>query len=119
MGLFTTPSEFIAKLERLNFNKVDKDKLINSDGFTMSYSTKLQSLYGGDKETCEFHGLPVQLIFRIEKDGSYVTSWGCSDLEDTTLLAKWFVLKSNELERINHEIDRKARKEAEGLWDAI
>jgi len=118
MDIFTPAFEFLTKLERLNFNKVDNDTLINADGFKLSYNTKLQSLIG-DKEDCQFDGLPVQLLFRLTKNNVFVARWGCEGLEDTTLLAKWFVLKKIEIESIEYKKESQARKEAEAQWAAL
>jgi len=112
-------NDFIAKLERVNFTSVnDRDTLVSDDGFELSYHTKLQVLIGSGDD-CGFVGLPVQLIFRVEKDGRYVTSWGCMELEDTTGLAKWYVLKVNELAGITRDIERRKEQRANLLWDNI
>ncbi len=111
--------EFIEKLERVNFTSVkDRDTLVSRDGFELSYSTKLGELYGS-KEDCGFAGLPVQLLFRIEKDGEYIQSWGCMELEDTVELAKWFVLKKNELLSTQREIGRKKESQSQLIWNSI
>jgi len=117
MGKFLKDvSEFIAKLERVNFTKVDGDTLISDDGFELSYHTKFQTLMGS-REDCKFVGLPVQLIFRIVKEGVYVSSWGCMDLEDTTELAKWYKLKHSDLQREQDDKERKVRDTFELVWN--
>jgi len=111
--------EFIEKLERVNFTSVkDRDTLVSRDGFELSYSTKLGELYGA-KDNCGFAGLPVQLLFRVTKDGEYIQSWGCMELEDTTELAKWFVLKKNELLSTQREIERKKESVSQLIWKNI
>ncbi len=111
--------EFIEKLERVNFTSVkDRDTLVSRDGFELSYSTKLGGLYG-PKDNCGFEGLPVQLLFRVTKDGEYIQSWGCMELEDTTELAKWFVLKKNELLSTQREIERKKESVSQLIWKNI
>lgn len=111
--------DFIAKLERVNFTSInDRDTLVSDDGFKLSYTTKLQGLIGS-ADNCGFVGLPVQLIFRVEKDGRYVTSWGCVELEDTTELAKWYVLKVNELARITRAVERGKEQIANLLWENV
>lgn len=112
-------NDFIAKLERVNFTSAnDRDTLVSEDGFELSYTTKLQGLIG-PADNCGFIGMPVQLIFRVEKDGKLVTSWGCMELEDTTELAKWYVLKVNELARTTRAIERRKEQLADLLWDNI
>jgi hypothetical protein len=118
MDIFPPAFEFLTKLERLNFTKVDNDTLINDDGFTLSYSTKLETLIGS-KDDCKFLGLPVQLLFQVRKDNNHVMTWGCEELEDTTMLAKWFVMKRSELQHKQNEVDYQAQKVAKDLWAAL
>lgn len=110
--------DFIEKLEKLNFIKVKDKALISEEGFELTYHTKFQTLMGS-RENCSFFGLPIQLIFRVEKDGQYVQSWGCMELEDTTQMAKWYKIKHSDLQNAEDERERKVRKANELIWENI
>ena len=112
--------DFLGKLERMDFVCLGENRktLISKDGFELTYSTKLQSLIGS-KEDCGFIGLPVQLIFYIRRNGEFVASWGCVDLEDTTEIAKWYVLKQSELENKAHKDERKVNDTNQFEYDNI
>jgi hypothetical protein len=111
--------EFINKLNKINFTSVeDRKTLVSEDGFKLSYRTKFSALMG-NPEDCYFVNLPIQLIFQVTKDGQHVQSWGCVDLEDTTVLAKWYKLKKSFIQIDEDDRESKSCNVARNIWNNL
>ncbi len=84
-----TLTDVLGKLDKLNFDSVDGNELISSEGWSVSFSTKLATMaHDVDK-------YPVQISLQVRFKGKYVFSWGCISNEENYEFIKWYTpLKS-------------------------
>lgn len=114
-SILSNVSEFIAKLEKLNFTSVDGKDLITEDGYKLSYYVSESTLIG-NREDCAFVGLPVNIYFQVRRNGVKVAGWGCAELEDTTELMKWYVLKKSDVQNAEFKAESKQKAIEELIW---
>ena len=101
-----TLTDVLGKLDKLNFDSVDGNELISSEGWSVSFSTKLSTMvYDVDK-------FPVQISLQVRFKGEYVFSWGCISNEENSEFIKWYTpVKSR---AIGDEMKKNDARQSEG-----
>jgi len=103
----------LAKLDKLTYVSEGSDTLTTKEGFVVSYDTKLHhSEYGGSFPS-------IQLILRVRYNGRHITSWGCGDIEDTKLVANWFLTKEVEAQRFEHADEKKVEELGKNIFETL
>ena len=90
--------KFLNKFNEFTIQKANSDKIIFTNGITVSYSidvssTGLSSLvtYPDNK-----YAMPIQVVIRVTMNGVYASTWGSGSQHDNNLILIWFQLKHNE-----------------------
>lgn len=94
-----TIHDFLNKLDKLSFTSYGDKTLHTEEEFDISYNIEMTSMTS----------LPLQFIFRVRKEGVYVTSWGCSSEYDNTIACAWWQRKITEL--CNTEYKNRSERE--------
>lgn len=95
----------INKLSKIKFTNYSNDTLTSEDGWSVSYSIKLQEIAVGDSL--------FQVVVRICYNDAYVSSYGCVTTDETNEFGRWFIMaKTNayEMEYSNREKQGKMGK---------
>jgi hypothetical protein len=90
-------SDYLAKLDKLNYVSAKGKTLQTEQGFEVSYELGLMSAVHGN--------YPIQFTFRVFKNGIYVSSWGCSDNDDNNIATKWFLTTKYKAEQLEYSIE--------------
>lgn len=113
--MIETIEQLIAKFDKLTGWKLDgktHKTLISSEGWEISYSTKIHSSSLGFP--------PVQIVINIRKDGQHVQSWGCMDSEgDQRLFVDWYIKTKSTAQDNEFSKENRAQEQNQILFDQL
>jgi hypothetical protein len=95
--------DFLNKLEELTYTKYEDKILYTEEGFEIYYEIELM---GG-----RLSNYPLQFIFRVRKDDTHVTSWGCGSNQENIEANCWWQSKVSDMHQIEYDKKEKKRKE--------
>lgn len=111
-----TTTQFIGKLDKINFTAVDGD-ILKGDVLGQSVEVTISTELANSID--QLKHLPVQLVIRVRMNGQHVQSWGALDNEENSKLATWFVTKKADTGRNQYDTERQARETAKAIFFAL
>jgi hypothetical protein len=108
-------SEFINKLDKINFTAVDGKTLIG-DILGQSAEVTLDI-----KLTESVTGLvpPLQAVFRVRMNGEHVSSWGSESNDSNAEMVAWFLTKKSAVERAEWDVKRQTQTTGQAIFNSL
>jgi hypothetical protein len=79
-----TLTDVLGRLDKLNFDSVDGNELISSEGWSVSFRTIIATMVH------DVDNFPVQISLQVRFKGKHVFSWGCISNEENSEFIKWY-----------------------------
>jgi hypothetical protein len=98
-------ADFLAKLDKLTINGVNRDKLTltTEEGFTIQMKLEVSTV----KMSIVY---PIQVVIQVIKEGVRVSTWGCESNETNQEAIYWLYARGNKVRDLQYEDeDNKAR----------
>jgi hypothetical protein len=109
-------TQFIGKLNKINFTSVKGETLI---GDILGQSAEVTITNHLATSTDGLKYFPVQLIIRVKMNGEHVTQWGAVSNEENSQLATWFVTKEAETSSNAYKAKRKVQEVAQAIFNSL
>lgn len=104
-------NQFLAKLDKIKFDKSENKCLSTSDGWKLTYTLKMMST--------KFIGLSIQLVLQLRYNDAYVMSWGCESHEDTNAIVEWILKTEDKIHTDSYKIHDEIGKNAKAIFDSL
>jgi hypothetical protein len=103
-------ADFIARLQKFNYIRVEGNTLITEEGYEVSHIYKMNT-HIGDGEYA------VQIVIHVRKDGHHVQSWGCDSNEANGMYTTFYMQAEAMAYKFEHDM-KKAQRELneEEFW---
>jgi hypothetical protein len=115
--MIRTLTQFIAKLDRLNYITSDKrKKLFSEEGFEVSYAVELTTPHTHEGKIYFPGDVAARLVVRVVKDNRVISFWGCEHEKDNQELVTWFLGKYNEVEKAEFKAENELNDANQLIW---
>lgn len=107
-------AQFQAKFKNVSFTATEHNKVIGDylgNKIELSISTKIPEFIVGD--------MAVQVIIRVEVNGTYVMSWGSDSNECNMELVTWFKTIEANARKVERDQERYDEQQARNLFDNL
>ena len=101
---------FIKKLDSLNFTSYSDRELVTDDGWKLNYHVDLHD---------SFSDIRFQVVVRLSYQGEYVTSYGCTTLEETNEFGDWFIRSKAKATENDCTKRTKLQKTGKALFESL
>jgi hypothetical protein len=102
-------TNFINKLNKINFTEKDGDKYTSENGFVFTWHVDYSGL----------RNLPIQLVVNLHYNGGRVAFWGCIDNDDTKAFADFIVKTEAKIYHYEHQQDNKNKLIGQAIFDNL
>ena len=106
--------EFLAKLDRVTFTKVDGHKLIG-DAMGNDVEVSIHAEFMNNHHDLKV--MPIQAQIRVRINGKHATVWGASDAQENTAIVTWFQESKAKAYADEYALEKADKNDAKTLFD--